>query len=663
MKLPRHKFGFALISVLALITVLTIMLGALMGTNRTAFGMLRVSASRDRMDRTISTVYAYCRFRMEHDYRWGKDDFAGRGPLEWGHLRLTEVRGSGGSAVQILRGEDLENQTEFSVEICNNLRDDGEVATLKDVIEGDPRSGVPTGFCRLRVAVQDSGQVDGAEIMVRNPGLVSGVCLANECLEIDADRFDLFTKDPIKNQARSLGGTQLTGASNFFEGTSFDPGSVLGQELSSGFASRDNPVIWSGTETTFALQGESLASRQAFKDSHPNLAFKDQRFVDESQSLFDIPDVGLDGLLDVTRPDGSSKPVQQIPAGVYRFEQLSANGNIVRLLTRRGAPTGDNPASGPIEKFWYMDEGTTNISADALADRLGAPHGVGVLHEATDYVSINGGAAKVDLLNRRMVLDETYNFEVEGDFTLIGSAPSTSGNPTGDADLRQVNPSLYFGDPEKIADVTNFAVGAAANQTNGNGTASDKGSLEVRGKLYIQGDISGSTTLAASDDVKLEISRFFDPRGNSEVNFSVFSEKNVSILPPPILEDADDRPIDEATGQVQDVITGHLSNGSPIRAVNVSEKNLRFTGLIYAGEGVQIDLQDTRSEAGEKRNLYVEGAIVAKRGHLDIKNAEELRLVYNPQFVDRLLPNLTKAGQRRIEVTGWRTTKPVALTQ
>lgn len=657
MKLPRKSLGFALISVLALVTVLTIMLGALMGTNRTAFGMLRVSAARDRMDRTLTSVYSYCRFRLEHDYRWGKDDFAGRGPVEWGHLRLTEVRGSGGAATQILKGEDRENKIEFSVEICNNLRDDGEVATLKDVKQGDPRSGVPVGFCRLRVAVEGDGQVEGAEIMVRNPGLVSGVCLANECLEIDADRLELFTKDPLKNQARSLGITQIRGARNFLEGSTFNAGPALSQELAAGFTSRDNPVIWSGGDSQFALAGESLAGRQDFKDSHPNLAFKDQRFVDDSQSLFDIPDVGLDGLLDVTRADGSSKPVQSIPAGVYRFEQVTANGNIVRVLTRRGAPTGDNPASGPIEKFWYMDEGTTNIGADALSDILGAPHGVGVLHEETDYVSINGGAAKVDLLNRRMVLDEAYNFEVDGDFALIGSAPATSDNPTGDNDLRQVNPSLYFGDPNRIADVSNFSVGAAANQTN----TAEKGSLEVRGKLYVQGDISGSTTLAASDDIKLEISRFFDPRGNSEVNFSVFSEKNVAILPPPILEDADDRQVNDATGRVEDVILGYLPDGKPIKAINVSEKDLRFTGLIYAGEGVKIDLQDTRAEDGSRRNLYVEGAIVAKRGHLDISNAEELRLVYNPQFVDRLLPNLTKAGQRRIEVTGWRNTRPAAL--
>ena len=642
-----RTLGFALISVLALVAVLAIMLGALMGTNRTAFGMLRVSAAHDRMDRTINSAFSYCRFRIEHDTQWAKGDFAGRGPVSWGQLRLTEVRGSGNQANQILKGEDLENKTQFTVEICNNLRDHGEVATREDVLRSDKRNGVPSGFCRLRIAVEGSGQLDGAEIMVRNPGLVSGVCLADQCLEIEANELELFTKDPVKNQARSLGVTQLTGARNFLEGETFEPDEALSQALASGYASRNNPVIWSGTQNLFALSSDpDPVGREEFKESHPDVNLRDQRFVDGSQSLFDIPDVGIDSLLQVQAANGDAKPVEKIPPGVYRFEQFysdSSQESLVRVLTRRSpAPAGsDNLASGSIEKFWYLDEAETNMEADQVAARIGAPAGSGEIHESSQYVSINGGAAKVDVTNRRMVLDENYNFEVEGNFALIGSSVN------GRSSERQVNPALYFGDPNAIAASGDFQVGDAVNTT---AASKEKGSLKVRGELNIQGDISGSTTLAASGDVNLQIGRFFDPRGNTDVNFSVFSEQNVAILPPPIKEDRDDRDVDDVTGEV-------LSNGN---AINVSEKDLKFSGLIYAGKDVTIDLRDTRNQS-EKRNLFVEGAIVAKTGHLDITNADKLRLVYNPQFVDRLLPDLTRTGQRRIEVTGWRTTKPANL--
>ncbi|MDG7115607.1 hypothetical protein OVO14_10935, partial [Streptococcus pneumoniae] len=96
-----------------------------------------------------------------------------------------------------------------------------------------------------------------------------------------------------------------------------------------------------------------------------------------------------------------------------------------------------------------------------------------------------------------------YNFEVRGDFALIGS--STEGND----DVRNVNPSVYFGDPLAIAETGNWGVGAAATTTNETSAsnprqaqeAREKGSLVSTGKLHIQGDVNGSTTLAAQGDV------------------------------------------------------------------------------------------------------------------------------------------------------------------
>lgn len=669
MKLFSRKSGFALITVLGLVTVLTLLLGALMGTNRTAFGMLRHSQAKDRIDRTVSSVFSYCRFRLEHDIKWGKDDFSATASETWGQLRLRQVRGSGGP-VQTLEGEDLANSTRFRVTVCNNLKTDGEVAVLKDVLEGSRRQGVPVGFCRLRIDVEGDGYLEGAEVMVRNPGLVSGVCLANDGMEIEANEMDFVTRDPIKNQARSTGYTRLTGMRNFFEGTEVGAGEAIQRALDSGEATRDNPVIWSNQATRFALGGDTPASREDFKRANPGLNLKEQRFVDNSEALFDIPDVGMDGLLEVAYSNGDEKPVQKIPSGVYQFEQFSqtdANGSRnIRVLTRRSTVPGAalDSASGPIERFWYLDESSGGkLSTAEVAAKIGAPAGVGSM-QTSGYVSINGadGKAKADMLSRRMVLDEDYNFEVDGDFALIGSAPRTGQNPTGDMDLRQVNPSLYFGEPGEIQDEGAWNVGAAANTTNDEESGSrEKGSLRAFGKLHIQGDINGSTTIAASDDVTLEMSRFYDPLGNTEVNFSVFSEKNVSILPPPIFEEVDDRTVDELSGEVQDVVVGYDENGNPIAYKNVSENNLRFTGLIYAGENVTIDLQDTRTQPDELRSLFVEGAIVAKRGNLNITNAKTLSLVYNPQFVDRLLPGLNHQGQRRVEVTGWLVTKPAAF--
>lgn len=657
----RRRTGFALIAVLGLTTVLVLLLGALIGTNQTAFGMLRYSQAKDRIDRTVSTVYSYCRFRLEHDYGWARGDFPARGPVEWGQLKVRQL--PGGGEVKTLVGQDLSNATRFEVRICNNLREDGEVAVLKDVRTEARLDGVPSGFCRLEIKVEGGGHVEGVEVMVRNPGLVGAVCLANDSMEISASQLGLFTKDPVKNQARSLGQTTLSGMENFFEGSNFDPGPVLRNGLTDGFVSRDNPVVWSGAETEFALNGDAPTSRDAFKASHASLDFKDQRFVDDSKSLFDIPDVGLPDLQQVTHADGSAKTVQSVPSGVYRFEQVGVQGRNVRVLTRRATPAeGASQTSGTIEKFWYMDESRDeNVAPDVLATILGAPPGTGQLAEQTKYVPINGagGRAFADVQSRRMVFDENYNFEVDGDFALVGSSTE------GDDNARNVNPSVYFGDPHAIAETGNWGVGAAATTTNETSAsnpmqaqeAREKGSLVSSGKLHIQGDVNGSTTLAAKGDVTLEMSRLYDPLGNSENNFSVFSEGSVSLLPPPIIEIADDREVNEETGMVSEVVKGYAGNGDEIGVLNISENTLRFTGLIYAGKDVHIDLQDTRTDEAH-RNLFLEGAIVAKRGKLTVTNADQLRWVYNPQFVDRLLPGLSRGRQRRIEVTGWRDTHP-----
>lgn len=646
MKLDTRKTGFALISVLALVSVLVLLLGALIGTNRTAFGMLRYSQAQDRIDRTVSSVYSYCRFRLEHEYQWGKTDFSGSSK-SWGNLELREVPGKGGD-IQTVVGRDTANNTSFAVEICNNLRTDGEVATLKDINGEARRGGVPSGFCRLLIKVEGGGLLEGAEVMVRNPGLVGAVSLASDLLEIDARELDLLTRDPIKNQARSLGGTRLTGLQNFLEGRSRSLMETLGGNSPANISKKD-PVVWSGSANQFRDNvGEGFQTRLPFKASHSTLNFQDQRFVDEARSLFDIPKVDLDDLLEVRTVDGNSKPVQSVPPGIYQIVQFSSNPSDynsppVRVLTRRAPASDLESLSGPVEQYWWeADPSAAGVTNDQVAAFVGADPSVGIRNESSTadpnskYVSINsGGGAKVDLTNRRVVFDDAYNFEVDGDFSLFGHA--TDGN----RDARDVNPAIYFGDPARIALAADFRVVGGSRVD----PSREKGSLKATGRINLQGDISGSTTIAAKGDLTLAPGRFFDAEGNAEVNFALFSEKNISIVPPPIREQFDDRAVDLATGDVE----GRL---------NISENTLRFTGLIYARENVKIDLQDTREELNTRRNLLLEGAVVAHKGQLRILNADDVEMVYNPQFVDRLLPNLTTTGRRRIEVTGWRVVKP-----
>ncbi len=651
----RKSQGFALLLVMALVTVLIMLLGALIGTNRTTFGLLRLTQSKDRADRTMSSVYSYCRFRLESDYQWGKAEFTG-GRRSWSHLELQETAGPG--SLRLVTGTDTENQTKFEVKVVNNLRTDGEVAVLEDISPEAERAGVPLGFCRLEITVETDGRADGVEVTVRNPGLVGAVCLSSDDLDLQAQSLSMLTRDPVKNQARADKSTLLTGMSGFLNGSDATP-------LSRGVFSAESPVLWSGEEVRFRqAESGSFQDRENFRLANPDL--KDERFLDRSEALFGLPEFGVTDLAEVRAADGNDKPIKSLDPGVYRFEQYGLDAGRVRVLTVRDlGPSGDpGRPDGPVRAFYYMNElepGGSPASAARVADLVGAPESVGVEYVSPSeteihsqpmkrYVTVNSdGGAYVDLRNRRFVLDEKANFNVNGTFGLIGSAPATDGNPYGDDNKRQVNPALYFGDPERIAKTQNYSVGGAATIS---ATSREQGSLKTRGKLTIQGDISGSATLAAGDDVTVRPGRFFDPDGDAEINFSIFSEGDVRILPPPILEDAEDRLVDPETGSV-------ITSAS---VVNVSEKNMKLTGLLYAQGSVKIDLQDTvvLDDGDPRRNLVIEGAVVARRGGVSVTNGDQLELVYNPQFVDRLLPEVAKAG-RRVEVTGWRIVRPSGL--
>lgn len=693
------KKGFALIAVLGLVSVLLILIGALMGTNRTAFSLLRSSQASQRNGRTIDSVYTLCCSFLESDYRFGKGSWQPRDDMKQGSaggLSWKLYKPKPDSQVYILEGEDENNSTQFQVKIINNIKDDGSVATIEDVKGNDSLKDIPSGFCLLEATSSAGGSLDGARVLVRNPALIGASAMGNELLEIDAEEFDLFSKDPITNQVRSLSRTKISGAKNFMKGdiskilTTLNERDVKDYKQ---FTSKKDPVVYSVKNIEFKTKSEgsySYLERDEFKRTHKQLAktFKDERFKEGSKAQFDIPEISLgDVSLAVLQNEDKDK-FERVAAGQYRFEQYGYKSGRIRVLTKynpgkdpSGEPILDRVSSdATVDKFWWLWEpdiektnvtNVTNVTkvsdvptnADVAAEILkatgisvdpasGSERGYVEDKSANSYISINSGSgehAKADLLNRRLVLDNSYSFQVDGDFSLIGS--SVNGNDK----LRQVNPAIYFGNPADIAKVEDFSgVGAAVGSVV---DGSDKqGVLLSTGSIHIQGDITGQgITIASKGDLTIEPGRLGVIKGSDLADFSLFSEKDVRISPPPILEDVETRDVGEE---------GYVKTNRS--AINSSEKNIIFRGLIYAKQDVHINLEDTKVLEGSKnkgnkyRNLRVEGAIVAREGELRVENADLLRLIYNPKFADRLLPRRDKEDQyrRRFEVISWRTFKP-----
>lgn len=659
-----------------------------MGTNRTAFNLLRSSQASQRNQRTIDSVYTLCHSFLESDYRFGKNDWqppddmkkGSAGGLSW---KLSKPQPD--SQVYILEGEDENNNTQFQVKIINNIKGDGSVATIEDVKNNDLLKGIPRGFCILEVTSSASGSQDGARVLVRNPALIGASALGNELLEIDAEELDLFSKDPITNQVRSLSKTKISGVENFMKGdiskilTTVNEKKIEDYKL---FTRKKDPVVYSDEKIQFKTKSESsYLERDEFKHTHEQLAktFKDERFKEGSKTQFDIPEISLGDVSEAVLQAEDEDNFERVAAGQYRFEQYGYKGGRIRVLTKYNP--GKDPSGEPIldrvspdatvDKFWWLwepDQGETSVpsNADVAAEitkatgisvdsARGSERGYVEDESANSYVSINSGSsehAKADLLNRRFVLDNSYSFKVDGDFSLIGS--SVNGNDK----LRQVNPAIYFGDPADLAKVEDFSgVGAAVGAVV---DGSDKqGVLLSTGSIHIQGDITGQgITIASKGDLTVEPGRLGVIKGGDSADFSLFSEKDVKILPPPILEDVETRDVGE---------DGYVKTHR--RAINSSEKNIIFKGLIYAKKDVYINLEDTKALEGSKnignkyRNLRIEGAIVAREGELKVKNADLLRLIYNPKFADRLLPRRAEGDlyRRRFEVISWRAFKPTNL--
>ncbi len=648
---PSRREGFALLGVLAISMLLTMLIAGLMGGSRSSFDLLRHTQAKERIDRTFHSLVEYCRLRLEHDFRWGKDRFGDQSG-EYGELVVRELERSGRS---ILSGETRDGSVHFEVQIANNLT--GHATLLEEAEDASRRrDGVPLGFCRLRLKVDSGGLTEHLEVTVRNPGYIGASLLANGDLDLDVLELQLLSRDPLKNQARSFAQTRLTGMNDFLFGANLPT-------LPDG-AHAENPVIWSGTDMLLRdTVGQHFQEREPFAAGR---SLQEERLLEQSRPLFEIPDVELDDILEVANRDDSSKPKREVPPGVYEFQEFSVSGKQVRILTRRTPPSSSadlHTDSGPVERFWYISDHdlgdpsypTTDQVRGLIGVSSGVPgtHNIGVKH--APLVPGQDGAY-VDLLQRRLVFDDRFNHEVAGDFAVR----------SGGSSAEHIKPALFFANPKRIEAVDNFEMEEAAEESETD--TRHTGSLRAQGRLSLSGDISGSAVLAARGDVTLAPTRFYDELGDSRVNFSAYSGGDLSIVPPRLKEDArlDHRlnrleGLDHHGNKVSARQPVYNPNGTYSRHIdimNVSQNELEFTGLLYARGSLHFNLADTHLEPDQRRSLKVEGAVVAQGGDLVIENADEFEVVYNPKFVDRLLPRLYGDHQNRIEVVGWRPYRP-----
>ena len=148
--------------------------------------------------------------------------------------------------------------------------------------------------------------------------------------------------------------------------------------------------------------------------------------------------------------------------------------------------------------------------------------------------------------------------------------------------------------------------------------ANTRGSISVHGSLEIEGFVRGSGNLIAEGDVLLRPNSI-DTNADTDSDLAIYSGNNVMIRPPASLLE-------------------------PARQLN-------FKGLVYAANNFTFQAH-TESFAGSQ-TLNIEGALIARNGHVNIQNAKETNITYNPDYLDNLVKELPD-NRTHLEVLVWK---------
>ena len=298
----RYRYAFALPSFLLVISLLMILLGAFVATQRSNFALLKSSADSDKSLATCHAVYEYVRYRLEHDKTWGKTPFQG----------LTDDRlGSGLTVVEKpgtrhLRGTLAGLDTTFEAELYYNLDSESE------------HSGLPPESARLIVDAHSLTRSAHSEALFHVAPLFDSSVLSRGKVGIDASSLSVRSRDPYRNNIRAEG--------------AIDVPEVLGNDPRTLFLKPDSNttdprgIIWSRDHISSA--GVDLNGH--IQEANANSG---GTFLPEANQQFQIFDLQPDQLV-------SPPNVVEIGAGEYRFTMV--NAVVTGMATVTGGPPGED---------------------------------------------------------------------------------------------------------------------------------------------------------------------------------------------------------------------------------------------------------------------------------------------------------------------------------
>ncbi len=607
----RTDRAIALVTTMAALVVVVMLVGAFLSTRQGYITLSRYSAEQQACRDTLRSLADFCRFRLEGQESWGRvpgqaddavafRDAAGNVVFELQPLATAEARSreefQGMRGLAYFEGKAPRAAVTFQLCLSNNLHSE----TANDTV------GVGAKSCRLEFRANRGSHAERVEVMLRRAAFFDSTVAASGEIEIDADEVNFSSIDPLRNQIRSKSDILLPDIPSIV----FTPDSEV--------QTPEKGTVWAQGDIKIDGATSEELLRQAADDTGGE-------FLPNAPTRYSVPELKKADL----DADGS-KPIRLLAPRCYYFVKervyyLDTDGvERERLIPslRLVAPNAD-PGDGQVEEFYWVkdalfaplagddpDEPTTPLDHTPDPDTVYIKFGNGQTMTGTmteeREIEIPGGPEvemPVALYDPPKVLFEAeVDYRVRGDGGRVGDFKIASFGAEATIDFVDHDP-----DPERP----------------------QEGFLSVDRDLVVHGQMNNCGKLLAGRDVELlprDVTVDKIEEGN---DLAVFAGRNVMI-----------RPL--------------MSEEESVRAD--SRRYFVFRGLVYAGD--DFDFRSSVVRQGQTyqfdRKLFIEGALVARRGDVVIQGNETVELKYNPKFLDDLLQGSFDEDHAQLEELSWR---------
>jgi len=571
--------GIALVSAVIMMALAMMLLGAFLQVNRAHVWLMNASEGRQTAHSACQAGFEYVMFRLEHDRKWSEVAFDGRIDSPGTDLEVEEVEDS-----RTIRGYLRPMDATFEVDIENNLSNSAA-----------SEFGVPPYMCRLTIRGTAMGATKEVVTLLHQAPLFDSSALTRGKMVMNADQFNVRSKDKWRNQIRAEENIDIPSAT----------------EARTQFLLPDSTVqdskgmMWSKSDI---ISGGTKLDASNIDEANLNSG---GRFVPKSKQHFEIFDLQADSIVTPKANNTAVKP------GVYRFTKATAH---LTLNANYGKGMGAekyrlerdqeievleyyaNP-DDPLPTHVYRSENKTEDLDPPIPTSTGGWFPKGLEGVDIDQVDITYSTAGTETVP--VTLGDKVYLDVDG----------TS---------QKVEADLYT-QKVTIAAGTSVTVDGMLSIESDRGTPPrlDLGAKGERAAIVAEGTINLSR--AETEGVGTLVSRKGD----------------VSIAP--LGENFEVETSDPLFGGLV------LFAGNDVKLKNPSEEpggKWDFKGLVYARNNFHFD--------ANKADATVEGTVVARNGNLTFDSpGANVEFIYNPEYLKKMLEDLPE-NRLQLERLFWR---------